>query len=77
MGLSQIPLLPWLHCHAARLPEPSCWLVGRQERSAPAVLPPRGTSYGTASPPHTPHTHTYSLQPKGQAMLGHGPPYTI
>ena len=39
----------------ATLPEPSCWLVGRQERSAPSALPPRRTGYWTAHPP-LPHT---------------------
>ena len=35
----------------ATLPEPSCWLVGRQERNAPSVLQPRRTDYWTTQPP--------------------------
>ena len=79
MGLSQIPLLPRQQC-TAKLQEPSCCLVGCQERSAPSALQQRRTGYyWTTHPPHTPqlHIHTHSLQSRGQAMLDHGPLYTI
>ena len=47
----------------ATLPEPSCWLVGRQERSAPSALPQRRMGYWTPHPSPTPnstYTHTAS-----------------
>ena len=50
----------------AALQEFSCWLVGRQERSAPSVLPPRRTGYWTAQPLPPPTLgpfHTHHLRP--------------
>ena len=77
MGLSQIPLLPRQHSHAA-----GALLLARWPSGAECPLGVAAEEDGlldrTSPPPPLPHSiYTHSLQSRGQAMLGHGPLYTI
>ena len=77
MGLSQIPILPWQHSHAAGVLLLARWPSGA-ECPLGVAAEEDGLLDRTPPPPPLPHSiYTHSHQSRGQATLGHGPLNTI